>query len=60
MKNLFEQRKVPTSITEKEVHSLASVLKVEHITEYRVFIALMTHHGVRQQSLYSRQIVKYS
>ena len=28
MKNLFEQRKVPATITEKEIHSLASVLKV--------------------------------
>ena len=33
MKNLFEQRKIPASIAEKDVHSLASVLKVKQIRE---------------------------
>ena len=32
MKNIFEQRKIPASIAEKDVHSLASVLKVKQIT----------------------------
>ena len=29
MKTVFEQRKVPESLSEKDVHSLASVLKVK-------------------------------
>lgn len=36
MKTLFEQRKVPGSLSEKDVHSIASVLKVKMII-YRLF-----------------------
>ena len=32
LKTIFEQRKIPASIAEKDVHSLASVLKVKQIT----------------------------
>lgn len=36
MKQLFKQGKYPESLTEKDVHSLASVLKVKEII-FRLF-----------------------